>query len=147
MKFDWKRWVKRIYRISKHVIYDVRDNMTGIIIAILYLVIMGVCFKTLCPFSFLFGFPCPGCGLTRAGIALLRGDIRAALDYNPAIMAWGVMFLYWFCNRYVKRERKKTTVVLLIGVCVFTFGVYFYRLCQGTLPMVFQDSLMRKIMM
>ncbi len=36
-----------------------------------------------CPFAELFALPCPGCGLTRAAWALLRGDFRAALALHP----------------------------------------------------------------
>jgi Protein of unknown function (DUF2752) len=36
-----------------------------------------------CPFAELFGLPCPGCGLTRAAWALLRGDFRGALSLHP----------------------------------------------------------------
>lgn len=37
----------------------------------------------LCPFAFLSGLPCPGCGLTRAGLCLLRGDVLEAMRYSP----------------------------------------------------------------
>jgi hypothetical protein len=36
----------------------------------------------LCPWHGLLGLPCPGCGLTRAFCALVRGDVRAALALN-----------------------------------------------------------------
>ncbi len=32
----------------------------------------------------LFGFPCPGCGLTRSTLAMVRGDLPAAFAFNPA---------------------------------------------------------------
>ncbi|MSU77912.1 MAG: DUF2752 domain-containing protein [Gemmataceae bacterium] len=35
-----------------------------------------------CPFHWLTGLHCPGCGATRCTYALLHGDIRQALAYN-----------------------------------------------------------------
>ena len=40
-----------------------------------------------CPVRLLAGVPCPGCGMTRAFLALLGGDVAAAWAYNPFFMA------------------------------------------------------------
>jgi hypothetical protein len=37
----------------------------------------------LCPFALLTHHPCPGCGLTRATLALVRGDLGGALRLHP----------------------------------------------------------------
>lgn len=36
-----------------------------------------------CPFALLGHLPCPGCGLTRAAVALLHGDVERAQAMNP----------------------------------------------------------------
>jgi hypothetical protein len=36
-----------------------------------------------CPTALLFGVPCPGCGLTRATVAMLHGEVGAALHFHP----------------------------------------------------------------
>jgi hypothetical protein len=36
-----------------------------------------------CGFARMFHMPCPGCGSTRAMLALLDGDLHALLHYNP----------------------------------------------------------------
>ena len=39
----------------------------------------------LCPWAGLLGRPCPGCGLTRAALALLSGHFAAAWHFHPLI--------------------------------------------------------------
>lgn len=39
-----------------------------------------------CPFAAITHHPCPGCGLTRATVALLRGDVHAALHFHPLVV-------------------------------------------------------------
>lgn len=41
---------------------------------------------TICPLAGLLGIPCPSCGLTRASLALLRGELRSALSIHPAVL-------------------------------------------------------------
>jgi hypothetical protein len=36
-----------------------------------------------CPTALIFDIPCPGCGLTRATVAMLRGEMGAALHLHP----------------------------------------------------------------
>src|SRR5437868_2566114 len=48
-----------------------------------------------CPFAHAFGVACPGCGLSRATIALVRGDWRTALAlhaYAPLLLLALVLF-------------------------------------------------------
>jgi hypothetical protein len=38
-----------------------------------------------CPTASLLGVPCPGCGLTRATLALLHGNVSRALELHPLV--------------------------------------------------------------
>ena len=47
----------------------------------------------MCPTALFLGIPCPGCGLTRATLALLRGDFGAALHFHPLVFVLTPLFV------------------------------------------------------
>jgi hypothetical protein len=50
-----------------------------------------------CPFLFLTGWYCPGCGALRAVHAMAHGDFMTALDRNPfTVVAVGYLVVTWF---------------------------------------------------
>ena len=52
--------------------------MAGVQVALVSLSLPG----WVCPFFRLTGIPCPGCGLTRAVILLLKGDLQGSLRFH-----------------------------------------------------------------
>ena len=46
-----------------------------------------------CPYKEGLGIDCPGCGLQRAFVALLRGDVAESLVLYPALLPMLCMFL------------------------------------------------------
>ncbi len=53
-------------------------------------------FGITCVFMEFLGVPCPGCGMTRALLALLRFDFQEAAQYNVVIFFMPYVFLYLF---------------------------------------------------
>lgn len=97
---------------------------------------------TLCPFALLTGVACPGCGLTRAGAALIRGDALAAWELHPLI---GVVALwlvgFWTAGLLRRRGRpvhpSGPTVSRLLNLTGVAFlVVWVIRMTMGTLPPV-----------
>lgn len=97
--------------------YAVFVNVTGVAIP--------------CVFRLITGLQCPGCGVSRMCLSLLRLDFRAAWQANPALMALsplGVIVAVDIALRYVKTGKalpcKLTNLmmVFMIGV-LLVFGV------------------------
>ena len=73
-----------------------KDIQALLVIAVFYIIIemLGVT----CPIKFITGISCAGCGMSRAWLSLLRGDVSAAFFYHP--LFWlpvpaAVILLLW----------------------------------------------------
>ncbi len=78
----------------------VRRSLCGIAFKLLglLLVVLGAFlldyFNIGCVWRFFLGIKCPGCGMTRALLSLLRGDIKAAFSFHPMFWSLPVIYLY-----------------------------------------------------
>ncbi len=80
-----------------------------------------------CPIRRLTGHICPGCGMSRAWLALLRLDIAGAFRAHP--MFWTVPaagLLVWFDGELFPKRSQNTAFALLLAALVL--GCYVLRL-------------------
>lgn len=100
------------------------------------LLILWVALELHCPVRRLIGIPCPGCGMSRAWLCALEGDLAGAFYYHP--MFWAVpllaLFIFYDC-RLFRRPWLNYLVLglMLLGVLV----CYVLRLpgfLDGSIP-------------
>lgn len=53
-------------------------------------------FGITCVFREITGLPCPGCGMTRAALSLMKFDIVNAAKYNITVFFMPYVFIYMF---------------------------------------------------
>jgi len=59
-----------------------------------------------CLWKTIFGFHCPGCGLTTALISLIKLDFRGAFESNWIIFIVMPLGVYYFTNDFIRFKRK-----------------------------------------
>lgn len=88
------------------LLQDLWNIRIAILVFAIYFVIGRKFLYSLCPMVIMTGFPCPGCGLTRAMFMVLRGDFAGAWKMHPFI--YGVIILVgWFGMGDTYREKKR----------------------------------------
>lgn len=89
---------------------------------------------TICPFAVVTGVACPGCGMTRALVALLGGDAELAFSYHPLVFVFAAGLLAWVLMR--RRRSERWRVPTLTTALVLLVVTWVIRLATGTLPPV-----------
>ena len=75
----------------KLFIKDIKSAKWVIIFVIAYFAFLRNMIFSMCPMVMITGYPCPSCGMTRAGIRLLHLDFEGAWEIHPFI--YGVVLL------------------------------------------------------
>ena len=120
-------------------------TVTALCALLLLLTLLGI-YK--CPLDFIFGIPCPTCGITRAFVSLLHGDFAGAFYYHPlwpVFILSAVLYLLYFFDIIHPSRRLITT-----GCCILSailIGCFILRHIEGS-PVVqthFETSLLHRI--
>lgn len=65
-----------------------------------------------CIWQALLKIPCPGCGMTRATLAILRLDFAAALRLHPMVWSMPILYLYFLLDGGLFRQKTANRILL-----------------------------------
>lgn len=103
-------------------------NILLVIVALLiWKIALLTMFHASCPIVIITGFPCPGCGISRALAQILAGNWKNAFDMNPSVFLWILWVLYAIFGRYILKRKRAIMVTLGITV-ICSFLIYLYRM-------------------
>lgn len=119
----------------KMLIYnDLKKYALSALFALLGLIILQILFKRICPISIITGYPCPGCGITRAFFFFLTFRWNLAFSYNPTIFlwllifTWGIFLRYFIKDNTFQKNQKKIFIRAVTTVGLISIAVYIVRM-------------------
>ena len=114
--------LSKVEKIIRRVWADIRHAKVAIAFFVIYCALTNLLFHAYCPFKLLTGIPCPGCGLTRAGLSLLTLHFKKAWYYHPMIFLIVPELMALMLWRYVLCKRPKhlkaVAIVTLFGLLI-----------------------------
>ncbi len=98
----------------------------------------------LCLFHNITGFPCPGCGMTRAFLRFLSGNMKGALYYHP--LFWSIPFLFSavFLSKYSlflqKLKQNDLFWIIIAAIFLLVYLIRLYYMFPEHEPMDFNEN-------
>lgn len=121
--------------INKRYMKRKNSDIAGLaIIAIFYIFLEA--FGITCPIKYLTGISCAGCGMSRAWLALLHGDISRAWHFHPLFFTPPIMLLLLTLKNKLNRQFFCISIFIIVLLYVI---VYLCRLLNGNGDIVVFD--------
>ena len=87
-----------------------------------------------CPVRHYLHFDCPGCGLQRSVLALLRGDFSASWQLHPATVPLLLFLLFTALHlKYKFREGARVVIYGSIFIATIILSNYIYKIISHQL--------------
>jgi hypothetical protein len=135
---------------AETILKELKSSWGVLVIMIVYVIFASFFLGTGCLFSSTTGFPCIGCGGTRAGLALLHGNIIESLRLHPlfipAVILFGAYFtIFFFKGKTAAKKLDKALIIFTIAA-VILFIIRMILFFPHTEPMIYNfDSVAGRI--
>lgn len=130
------------------IIKYLKNNIKSIIAVVPYVTIwimLSLFTGSLCWIRAVTGFPCPGCGSTRAVICLFRFQFREALRFHPLIFLSLAVIVYYIVKalrgdikNIYKTEKYSGFAIVIIFIAIYIIRMIL--LFPHTEPMTILDT-------
>lgn len=132
MKTGFRHYIKKVRRkVTKDVYQNFRVMMWVITIVITHFTVFRHFIYSMCPSVWITGYPCPACGMTRAGILVLTGHFAEAACLQPFIYVLAVFAVGLCIYRYLfLQDSLKWAKRCLIVIILCMIGFYIYRMIR-----------------
>jgi hypothetical protein len=87
-----------------------------------------------CPFKYVTGIDCPGCGFQRAVLAMMQGNLHKSFLFYPPAIPLLIFFAYGMADNFFKLDTKKQLVkktgfvivgtIILVSYCFKLYSIY-----------------------
>ena len=76
-----------------------------------------------CPFLFLFRVPCPTCGVTRALVCLLKGDLKGYFFYHPLAV---LLVISVFLMLHIKLFKRRRVIAVFVNSLLSVNACFYF---------------------
>lgn len=121
---------------------DIKEYGLAAAAVLAYAAAVNLVFHAFCPLVIFCGFPCPGCGISRAAVCFITGRWRQAWQLNPVIFPIMVFAAYFFLNRYLfgrTAKGAKILIAVLMALLVLSYCVRMYLYFPDRVPYVYTE--------
>lgn len=120
-----KRYIRTV---GLRIAADVKAYGVAVAAVLLYAVTVNLVFHAFCPLVIFCGFPCPGCGVSRATFYFVTGRWRMAWQLNPVIFPIVLSAAYFCLCRYLLGRKARGMKIVIAVIFVLLFVVYCLRM-------------------
>lgn len=119
----------RMKQAMEKVVTDFKKYKWLIAVFAFYYFLMKILFHAFCPLVIVTGFPCPGCGMTRAFFYFLTGQFMRGWNLNPLALLW-ILWVLWFlyrrywCLKPVIACKETAMAILLCMVILYGYRMW-----------------------
>jgi hypothetical protein len=85
-----------------------------------------------CPFKYLTGIDCPGCGFQRSVLALMQGNLLQSFKLYPAAIPLLLFFAYGIADKFLKLDNtssivKKSIFIITGSIILISYSI---KICE-----------------